>query len=149
MSAVATALAHPLHPLPATVDEAAARRSLRHQIARLEADLVAIDVPRPPPNSSGHGGRLLSLAELEILRDRLLADVHERQLAAAAPAERQEQMRCLREEALMDPAAHRFVRISNADCGDDGCVVLHVRPRFGILGMLMNWWRVRISSGCP
>src|SRR5215213_2248704 len=23
------------------------------------------------------------------------------------------------------------------------------RPRYGLLGMLMNWWRVRISSGCP
>jgi hypothetical protein len=24
-----------------------------------------------------------------------------------------------------------------------------VRPRWGVLGMLMNWWRVVISSGCP
>jgi hypothetical protein len=149
MSAVATALAHPLHPLPATIDEAAARRSLRAQIARLEAEMAAIEVPLPPPNGIGEGGRLLSLGELEDTRDGLLADIRTRQLAAAAPAERQEQMRCLREEVLADPASYRFARISNADCGDHGCVVLHVRPRFGILGMLMNWWRVRISSGCP
>jgi hypothetical protein len=149
MSAVATALAHRLHRLPATIDEAAARGSLRAQIARLEADLVAIEVALPPPNGIGDGGRLLSFAELEVVRDRLLSELRVRQLAAAAPAERQEQMRRLREEALADPASHRFALISNADCGDHGCVALHVRPRFGILGMLMNWWRVRISSGCP
>jgi hypothetical protein len=24
-----------------------------------------------------------------------------------------------------------------------------VRPRLGLIGMLMGWWRVVISSGCP
>ena len=151
MSAVTTDLAHRLHPLPApaTVDEAPARRSLLDQIARLEAEAVALEGPRPAPSGARPRPRLLTLGELEDSRDRLLADIRARQLAAAEPAERQERMRCLREEVLMDPTSYRFARISNADCGDPGCVVLHVRPRFGILGMLMNWWRVRISSGCP
>ena len=35
------------------------------------------------------------------------------------------------------------------DIGEPGCKHWHVRPRFGLVGMLMNWWRVVISSGCP
>jgi hypothetical protein len=33
--------------------------------------------------------------------------------------------------------------------GARGCGDWHVRPRLGLLGMLMNWWRVVVSSGCP
>ena len=53
------------------------------------------------------------------------------------------------EEMLLDPAAHRWVRVSNADIGEPGCKHWHVRPRGGILGMFVSWWRVVISSGCP
>jgi hypothetical protein len=24
-----------------------------------------------------------------------------------------------------------------------------VRPRLGLIGMLMGWWQVKLSSGCP
>lgn len=50
---------------------------------------------------------------------------------------------------LADPAELKWVRISRADLGETGCGHWHSRPRFGLLGMLMGWWRVRISSGCP
>ena len=50
---------------------------------------------------------------------------------------------------MLDPAAHKWVRVGNEDIGEPGCKHWHVRPRWGLLGMLMNWWRVRISSGCP
>ena len=50
---------------------------------------------------------------------------------------------------LRDPARHRFVRISAADVGEPGCGVWHVRPRLGLIGMLMGWWQVKLSSGCP
>ena len=33
--------------------------------------------------------------------------------------------------------------------GRPGCGAYHVRPRAGIVGMLMGWWQVKISSGCP
>ena len=53
------------------------------------------------------------------------------------------------EEMLLEPEKHKFVRVSNEDIGEAGCKHWHVTPRWGLLGMLMNWWRVRISSGCP
>ena len=130
------------------VDEAAARRALRAQIERLESEAGALEATLPAP-SAGRGARMMGLADLEAARDALLDAIRERQSLAAGMAERQERLRCLREEILRDPAAHPFAVISNADVGDPGCVQLHVRPRFGILGMLMRWWRVRVSSGCP
>jgi hypothetical protein len=54
-----------------------------------------------------------------------------------------------REELLLDPAAHPFARVKNEDVGEPGCCDWHVRPRFGLLGMLAGWWRVVVSSGCP
>jgi hypothetical protein len=50
---------------------------------------------------------------------------------------------------LLEPERHKWVRIGNEHIGEPGCKHWHVQPRWGILGMLMNWWRVRISSGCP
>ena len=47
------------------------------------------------------------------------------------------------------PQRFKWVRISNDDIGEPGCKHWHARPRFGLLGMLMGWWRVKISSGCP
>ena len=25
----------------------------------------------------------------------------------------------------------------------------YVKPRLGLIGMLMGWWEVKLSSGCP
>ena len=50
---------------------------------------------------------------------------------------------------LLAPEEHRWARVRNEDIGERGCTTYRVQPRFGLLGMLMNWWRVRISSGCP
>ena len=61
----------------------------------------------------------------------------------------EEEARCLREEMLLDPDRFRYVRVSNADCGEPGCAVWQARPSFGVLGRLMNWWRVHVSGGCP
>jgi len=33
--------------------------------------------------------------------------------------------------------------------GEPGCGVWQVRPRLGLIGMLMGWWQVKLSSGCP
>jgi hypothetical protein len=128
--------------------EVIARRSLRGQIAHLEAELAAWH-PAPPATPASRGPRLLSLGELEQVRDALA-----RRLAAATRAEevrglKQEVSRRLREEMLLAPGRHALVRVTNADVGEPGCCDWHVRPRFGLLGMLMNWWRVKISSGCP
>ena len=61
----------------------------------------------------------------------------------------EERKRRLIEEMLLDPKAYKWVRVSNADIGEPGCKHWHVRPRLGPVGMLMGWWRVVVSSGCP
>jgi hypothetical protein len=48
-----------------------------------------------------------------------------------------------------DPTAYKWIRVSNEDIGEPGCRHWHSRPRWGILGMILNWWRVKVSSGCP
>ena len=58
-------------------------------------------------------------------------------------------VRRLLEEMLLEPEAFPYVRVSHADIGEPGCRHWHVLPRGGLLGRLLKWWRVRISSGCP
>ena len=50
---------------------------------------------------------------------------------------------------LLEPGRYRFARVALADLGEPGCGVWQVRPRLGLLGMLMGWWQVKLSSGCP
>lgn len=137
-------------------DEREARRTLRGQIARLEADLAAAVVAawparvQPPPSPSALGGpRLLSLGELERTRDRLAERLATTRGELAALAESQERARLLLERMLLEPARHKWVRVSREDLGLPGCGHFHVRPRLGLLGMLMGWWQVKVSSGCP
>ena len=137
-------------------DERAARADLRRQIAAMEKELgelfasafprTGLDFRVPAP---GGGPRILSVDELEKLRDSLavrLADVRGR-LHDHTYVE--EQNRLLIERMADDPESHKWVRVSNEDIGEPGCRHWHSRPRWGILGMIMGWWRVRVSSGCP
>ena len=50
---------------------------------------------------------------------------------------------------LTAPEKHKWLRISRADIGEPGCGHWHSRPHLGPIGMLMGWWRVKVSSGCP
>jgi hypothetical protein len=135
--------------------ERAARATLRDQIARLERELATvIGAGRPrlgpgPPLSSLTGPRLLSLGELERVRDALAGRVSALRAAAAAQSARQADAARELERMLADPPAHKWLRLSNADLGLPGCTTYHVRPRGGLLGMLMGWWQVKISGGCP
>ena len=137
------------------VDERAARRTLRDQIARLERDLGAAVIAAYPHLPAGtasvsHAGpRLLGLAELERIRDDLADRVADVRAQAAAQAERQADRRLLIERMLLAPREYKWVRVSNADIGEPGCKNWHVRPRLGLMGMLAGWWHVKISSGCP
>ena len=138
-------------------DERAARRSLLDQVARLEEDLTRLFCsawprkgvlePRSPVRRGGP--RLLSLGELEELRDELMTEVEVARRALGDRTYLEEQNRRLIEEMLLRPERHKWVRVRAEDIGEGGCKHWHVRPRWGLLGMLMNWWRVRISSGCP
>ena len=99
--------------------------------------------------SSPGGPRVLNVGDLEALRDELAGRVEEirRSLNERSDVE---EANLERIEALVaDPAGHKWQRISNDDIGEQGCKYWHSQPRFGLLGMLMGWWRVKISSGCP
>ena len=136
-------------------DERLARVELRRQIARLERELSSIFAAAFPRKqiewgvAPAGGPRVLGVGDLERVRDALATRVAEargtldrRGEIEAANRERLEQM-------IADPAKHKWVRISNEDIGEQGCRHWHSRPRFGLLGMLMGWWRVKHSSGCP
>ncbi len=92
---------------------------------------------------------MLSLAELETLRDDLAERLAAARRALSDRTYVEEQHRMRIEEMLLEPERHKWVRVSNEDIGEPGCKHWHVRPRWGVLGMLLSWWRVRISSGCP
>jgi hypothetical protein len=140
---------------PARPDEAAARRSLRGQIARLEAELARTisaafpHVPVEAGESCAEGPRLLGIGELERVRDDLAERVRRAHVAVAERARFEAANRALLEEVLRDPARHRGVRILAADVGERGCGAYAVRPRLGVVGRLMGWWQVKLSSGCP
>jgi hypothetical protein len=137
------------------VDEAAARRQLREQVARLEAELASLFCSTYPRKGfdwgvrSRGGPRLLSITELEELRDDLADKVQHNKRVLGDRTYVEELHRRRIEEMMLAPEEHKWVRIQNEDIGEKGCKSWHVVPRFGLLGMLMNWWRVRISSGCP
>jgi hypothetical protein len=139
----------------AATQERAARRTLRAQIARLEREISALVIgsyPRVEPGApvpSFAGPRMLSLGDLERVRDALAARLTRLEAVSAAQAERQAVAAEELEQMLADPPAHKWERIRNADLGRPGCTTYHVRPKAGLLGMLMGWWQVVVSGGCP
>lgn len=145
----------PPHAPTAPAVERATRDELRRQIARLErelGELFASTFPRKGIEwnvGAGGGPRVLGVSELERIRDRLAARISDAKAEIARRADLEEGSRSLVERMIADPQEYRWVRVSNEDVGEPGCKHWHSRPRWGILGMLMGWWRVRLSSGCP
>jgi hypothetical protein len=137
------------------VDEAAARRTLRAQIAHLDRELVttatasfpALAMPVRPAHRAAP--RLLTLGELEAVRDELTGRLQELTVQRRAHADSQAAARGLLERMLLAPGKHRWVRVTNADLGEPGCKSYHAVPRVGVIGMLAGWWHVKVSSGCP
>ena len=143
-------------PAVAESDELAARRSLRMQIARLERELANAFVTAYPmgglgglPDQASGDPRLLDLGELERVRDELAERVRGARVTISQRAEIQAANRAYLERMLLEPGKHRFARIACRDIGEPGCGVWQVRPRLGLIGMLMGWWQVKLSSGCP
>src|SRR6476620_9082323 len=95
------------------------------------------------------GPRILGLAELEQVRDRLAARVADVRAVLSDHAYVEEKNRELLERMIAEPERFKWVRVSNEDSGEPGCAHWHSRPRWGLLGMLAGWWRVKLSSGCP
>src|SRR5262245_4297708 len=136
-------------------DERASRADLRRQIAALELQLARLFGSAFPRKGidftvAGLGGpRVLSVDELERVRDGLAARIQEVRAALHDHAVVEGANRRVLEEMRADPASHRWVRVYNQEMGEPGCTSWRSEPRWGPLGMLMGWWRVKISSGCP
>jgi hypothetical protein len=135
--------------------ERRARQDLRRQIALLEkrfGELFASAFPRQGMEwtvGAIGGPRVLGVPELERVRDALAARLREAQAELGRRGQIEEQNRGLVEAMIAEPQRYRWVRVSNEDVGEPSCRHWHSRPRWGILGMLLGWWRVRLSSGCP
>jgi hypothetical protein len=138
------------------VDERAARESLREQISRLESELGALFCSAFPregfewkAGTGAAGPRLLTLEQLEKVRDDLVERLHANRRMMTDQTAREDLARRRIEEMLLEPERFKWHRISNEDIGETGCKHWHVVPRLGPIGMMMGWWRVKISSGCP
>ncbi len=132
-----------------------ARHELRRQIALLEkrlGELFASAFPRAGIEWSVPavgGPRVLGVAELERVRDGLAVRLGEAQAELGRRGEVEEANRGLLESMIAAPDRYRWVRVAAEDIGERPCQHWHSRPRWGILGMLLGWWRVKHSSGCP
>ncbi len=140
---------------PTETEDRRIRRDLRLQIARLERELgeiVAESFPRRKIETrvgALGGPRILGTAELERVRDALVVRIREIRRELERLADVEEANRGLLEQMIAAPERYHWVRVSNEDIGEEGCRHWHSRPRWGILGMLLGWWRIRLSSGCP
>ena len=142
-------------PVQLDGDERLARVELRRQIARLERELGELFTSAFPRKqiewdvTPAGGPRLLGIAELEQVRDRLAARVADVRSVLSDRAYVEEKNRELLERMIAEPGRFKWVRVSNEDIGEPGCRHWHSRPRWGLLGMLAGWWRIKLSSGCP
>jgi len=138
------------------VDERLARVELRRQVGHLERELAAliakafgrIEIDYRVAAVAAEP-RVLDLGELEQLRDDLAERVADGRLALRERAQVEADNHELLRRMLASPADFKWVQISRDDLGLHGCGHWHSRPRLGPIGMLMGWWRVKVSSGCP
>jgi hypothetical protein len=143
--------------LDRAVDEREARLQLRQQISRLEAELAGLfgeafghtEVPHQVTAATAAVPRVLDLGELEAVRDSLADRVGEARRALVERERVEADNRELLRKMLVAPRDYKWVRVSRADIGEPGCGGWHSRPVLGPIGMLMGWWRVKVSSGCP
>ena len=139
---------------PVQGDERLGRQELRRQIARLEAQLASYPADSRKPGEPTHPllrpkGHVPDMAELEQIRDDLIERLNRARAAAERRGDRQRRARTRLEEMTVDPAAHKWETVASDDLGEPGCGTWEVQPKWGPVGALMNWWRVKVSSGCP
>ena len=147
-------------PAPVDVEERLladrrVRSELRRQIALLErrlGELFAAAFPRKGIEwrvGAEGGPRVLDVAQLERVRDALATRLRAAEAEVARRGRIEERNRQRLEEMLVAPEHHRGLLITAHDIGEPSCRTWRSVPRLGVVGMLMGWWRVKISSGCP
>jgi hypothetical protein len=135
--------------------ERRARDDLRRQIGELERQLGELFSSAFPRSGiefgvpAAGGPRVLGVADLEAVRDALATRLQKARAELSRRVDVEEENRGLLEEMIAQPDRYRWVRVSNEDVGEPGCRHWHSRPRWGLLGMILGWWRVKLSSGCP
>ncbi len=77
------------------------------------------------------------------------SDFARARVTIAERAEVQAANRVPLERMLLEPGELPLRADRPSDLGEPGCGVWQVRPRLGLIGMLMGWWQVKLSSGCP
>src|SRR3954447_18080990 len=111
-------------PLEIEVDEGAARRTLRDQIAKLERELATLFPAGRPGDEldwrvrSPGGPRVLDVGDLEALRDDLAGRVEEIRHAMRARTDVEQDNRARLEAIAADPGAHKWQRLSNGGNGE-------------------------------
>jgi len=131
------------------------RREFYRQIARLEHELSAavsrLDPSRRPQPKALRPARprVLNEAELESVRDALVARLGEVEALVVRQKADHADARALLKRMEEAPAHFRWSKVTTKDMGAEGCRTWESVPVMGPLGMLNNWWRIRMSSGCP
>jgi len=132
-----------------------ARHEFYRQIARLEHELSAatagLTPSRRPQVSASRAGKphVLDDTELESIRDALLARLDEVKGLLTRQAADHAEARALLKRMDEVPAHFRWTTVTTKDMGDEGCLTWQSVPVLGPIGVLGNWWRIRMSSGCP
>jgi DNA-binding transcriptional regulator YhcF (GntR family) len=131
-------------------DEAPARRELRRQIGRPEAHLASYPDEAGGAGTAAHPllrprGHVAGAEELEATRDELLERLRDARARAERRGTQQSAARARRDSMIRDPGAHAWDAVSSEEIGDPGGATWEVTPRWGPVGALMNWWRVRVS----
>ena len=121
---------------------ARARRGVRRRLPAQGIDVRVAGAARPAD---------ARLGELERVRDDLAERLRDgrAERSPSAPRRGGRTARLL-ERMLLDPGRYKFVRgRRNADIGEPRLRRLARPPAAGLIGMLMGWWQVKLSSGCP
>jgi DNA-binding transcriptional regulator YhcF (GntR family) len=148
-----TASSTTLPSVDAPSDRLVARRELRRQIARLEAELAGYAETKAArqaaPRRLGNVPRIADVAELERTRDRLLEQLRDARNEVERKSRREARARRKVEDMVREPERHKWQWVSSEETGERGCKEVRVVPRFGPVGAAMGWWRVKVSGGCP
>lgn len=133
-----------------------ARHEFRAQIAHLERRLTALlnelepsRRPHPATDATASAPRMLDGDQLEAARNALVARIGEAEDLIARQASDRTAAVDLLKRMTEAPAEYRWAIVTTKDLGDPACRTWQSVPVLGPVGMFANWWRIRMSSGCP